>query len=130
MRALSQTARGSSLAPTPTEQLPPPTELAEMPLATQGMKPAYEYLVCSTPRARAVSSSYKSITNGSFSDVTRRGTRSASTVFEARRELLAVHAAPEAACTASEAARLAEALEQESVPREVTSMCQPTQSIS
>ena len=76
-----------------------------------------------------MNSSCKSITNGSFSDVTRRGTRSASTVFEARRELLAVHAAPEAACTASEAARLAEALEQESVPREVTSMCQPTQSI-
>ena len=61
--------------------------------------------------------------------VTPRGTRSASTAFEARRELLVTHAAHEAACVASEAARSAEALEQQLVPRDVTSLCRPAQSI-
>ena len=65
---------------------------------------------------------------GHFLHVTSRGTRSASTAFEARGELLAAHASPGEVCAASEAARSAEALEQESVPREVTSMCPPAQS--
>ena len=82
-----------------------------------------------TREARAVNSSDTSITKGSFPRVTPRGTRSASTAFDPRGELLAVHTALGAACTASESARSAEALEQESVPRHVTSMCQPTQSI-
>ena len=40
-----------------------------------------------------------------------------------------MHAAYEAACIASEAARSAKALEQQLVPRDVTPLCRPTQSI-
>lgn len=55
--------------------------------------------------------------------------RSASTALEARRELFGAHSAHEAECAPSEAARSAEALEQQLVPRDVTSLCRPTQSI-
>ena len=76
-----------------------------------------------------MSGSDKSITIPSFSDVTLRGTRCCSSTCLPCRELLALHASPGEACSASDPARSAEALDQEAVPRHVTPMCLPTQSI-
>ena len=63
-------------------------------------------------------------------NVTSRGTLSLHSLRGTRRASRGAH---RTRCgvrrAASEAARSAEALEQESVPREVTSMCPPTQSI-
>ena len=69
------------------------------------------------PWARAVSSSYKLVTNRSLRDVTRWGEPPSSATCSPQHEMLAVHTRRAEECTASSSARAVNVLEQAGSPQ-------------